>query len=504
MTDRETTPGDRRGSRLSARSRIVGWIVLTAALGLLALIVTVDSALHAGVARQANAQVEQELAEFDAFVSEGRDPRTGRAFVTVRDVFEVYLRRQEPDPSELLLARADAAAEVLSTSGALRNGTHRNGAADDGYDLAADHQVLARILAEPAGIAATPGGEIRWGHRRVDAGDGPDGTIALVVFTEPMAAEARDTTRLMIGVAAGSLVLIAAMAFVAAGRILRPLREVQRTAEAITQEDLSRRIPVTGRDDVAELAVQFNAMLDRLQEAFVGEQRFVDDAGRHLSGPIAALRARLTDLPEEPTMRRRELTGALKDLDRMARIVSDLLILATVERPDTKKLRRLEATSLAASLEGPIRDLGERRWVVSHHARGECEVDPDLISEAVLALARNAAQHTQPGGTIEVADAFVDDGDGRRALQFRVTDDGPGVRPDEAAQIFERFGRGESGARRGRAGLGLAMVRAVADAHGGYAAVESRPGHGATFSLTVPALAASPEPAPVDGEEVLA
>ena len=90
MTDRDISRGERRGSRLPARARIVGWIVLTAALGLLALIVTVHSALQAGVARQANAQVEQELAEFDAFVSEGRDPRTGRAFGDVRDVFDVY------------------------------------------------------------------------------------------------------------------------------------------------------------------------------------------------------------------------------------------------------------------------------------------------------------------------------------------------------------------------------------------------------------------------------
>lgn len=495
MTDRDISRGERRGSRLPARARIVGWIVLTAALGLLALIVTVHSALQAGVARQANAQVEQELAEFDAFVSEGRDPRTGRAFGDVRDVFDVYLRRQEPEPSELLLARADGSQDVLSTSGG-RQGS---------YDLAADHAVLSRVLAEAGGIAVTPAGEIRWGHRRVDAGDGPDGTIALVVFTEPMAAEAGATTRLMAGVSAGSLILIAAMAFVAAGQILRPLREVQRTAEAITQEDLARRIPITGRDDVAELAVQFNAMLDRLQEAFVGEQRFVDDAGRHLGEPIASLRRRLTDLPEDPERRNAELAATLQDLDRMARIVSDLLILATVERPDTLTLRRLDAMAFTQSLEDPMRELGDRRWIVRHDARGECEVDPGLLTEAVLALVRNAVQHTEPGGTIEVTDAFVETPDGTPSLQFRVTDDGPGVRPEEAEQIFERFGRGESGERRGRAGLGLAMVRAVADAHGGYAAVESRVGQGATFSLTVPAgaVGTSSAPRPVHREEVL-
>lgn len=469
-----------RGSRLPARLRILGWILGTVAIGLAALIVTVDSTLQASVAREANDQVQQEVEEFAKFAADGRDPQTAASFVGTGRLFEVYLSRQRPESTEVLLTRAADEPGLLEVRGSR--------VPSDGYDLAADREMLDRVLGETSGVAQTPVGEIRWGRQHVAPQTGPSGDIAVVVFLEPLAQDARETTRLMTWVGLGSLLLTTVIASVAAGQILRPVKEIRQAAEQISQEDLSRRIPVRGQDDVAELAVQFNAMLDRLQDAFVAEQRFVDDASHELRTPITIIRGHLELLPDDPDDRRATLHLVTQELDRMSRIVTDLLALAKSERPDFVQRRHgVDAAVLTLDIDAKAQALGERRWELGHIAEGRSWVDPQRLTQAVLQLAQNAVEHTGPASPIRLASHFTYD-DHRRYLVFSVSDQGPGVPPEDAERIFERFGRGGDGPRSGPgAGLGLSIVRAIADAHDGWVGVDSVPGQGATFHLGVPA-----------------
>ncbi len=504
------------GSRVSARWRIVGWIVLTAAVGLTGLILTVDRTMQAEVARRANAAVEQELAEFSQFAAQGRDPETAAPFASVNRLFEVYLSRQQPEGTELLVGRIGERGEWLEAHGVQVQ------AAESAVLEQHDAALLARILRERSGVTETEAGEIRWGSRQVGAGNKVEGTFGVVMFVGPMAQAASGTTRLLVGVGLGSLLLIAAMSYVVAGQIL-PVRDVRRAAAEISEVDLSRRIPVSGRDDVSEVAVQFNAMLDRLEEAFRSEQRFVDDAGHELRTPITVIRGHLELLGDDPEERRSTLALVTQELDRMSRIVSDLLSLAKAERPDFIQPRPgIDLAALTFELDAKVQALGDRRWGVAHVAEGTCDVDPERITQAVLQLAQNAVEHTRPGDRI-VLTTRVDpphpgrvaagggagprpgEADEREAmLVVAVTDEGPGVHPEDAPHLFERFARGTHGARsRSGAGLGLAIVRSIAEAHGGWAFLDSADGRGATFGVAVPARDYRAPGAPTEEEVAL-
>jgi two-component system, OmpR family, sensor kinase len=165
-------------------------------------------------------------------------------------------------------------------------------------------------------------------------------------FLEPQLAQVRESAR--IAILANLIVLGAAslLAYAATGRLLRPVRLVTETANTISETDLSRRIEVDGDDEISQLARTFNAMLDRLEEAFASQRRFFDDAGHELRTPITIVRGNLELLPDEPEARARVLTMVTAELDRMARMVKDLLTLAKSERPDFLTTERVELHAL--------------------------------------------------------------------------------------------------------------------------------------------------------------
>ena len=469
-------PLEALSSRVPARWRIVGWVLLPAVLGMGGLVLAVWNSLHTSNAHEANEDIVQEIQEFRAFVRDGRDPQTAQPFASPERMFQLYLERQNPASHELLVARVTAD-RYLEIHG------HDVPAAYD--DVLNDDRLMNRILDGPrSGIADTPAGQIRWGTQPVDTGAAHGPAFAVITFTQPLAVEVDRLTRLMVLAALAILLVIATMSWFVAGRILRPVRQVRLAAENITEQALTRRIPVTGNDDVADLAVQFNGMLDRLDRAFSTQQRFVDDAGHELRTPITVIRGHLELMSSDPDEQRATIELVTTELDRMSRIVTDLLSLAKAERPDF--VRPVPGTDLGAltlDIDAKVQALGDRRWVLTHVADGTAAVDPQRLTQAVLQLAANAVQHTHEGGTIRVGSEFITRDDGCRLVRFTVADDGPGVPADQVERIFERFARAQDTAA--GAGLGLAIVRAIATGHGGSVRVLSGPG--ATFHLDVPA-----------------
>lgn len=477
-----------RGSAVSARLRIIGWIMLTTLVGLVAVVVTVRSSLLADVARQANADVAEEANEFAEFVAIGRDPETARPFTSTERLLTVYLARQYPGDDEELVGYLPRSTEYL----ALGRGID----VDDRvpYDLAGQGRDLLRTLVDAeqtAGMTDTPAGEMRWGRVDItgEAGD-PGGALLIAEFTGSSRAAVDATIRLIALVALGGLLLTAGIAFVVAGRILAPLRAVRRAAAEITERDLTRRIDVDGRDDIAALAITFNKMLDRLEDAFAAQRRFVDDAGHELRTPITIIRGHLELMGDDPRERAATIALVGTELERMNRIVSDLLVLAKAERPDFLQPAPVDIAELTLEIDAKVQALAPRRWVLSHVADGIAWVDAQRVTQAVLQLAQNAVQHTGEGDEVRLASQFRGD-----RVVFSVIDTGPGVRADEVSVIFERFASGsapERDGQRGGAGLGLAIVRAIADGHGGSAFVDSVAGSGATFGIELPVVAGGP------------
>lgn len=294
---------------------------------------------------------------------------------------------------------------------------------------------------------------------------------------------------LIVGVLLGSTLALG-LALALSRRALKPLTRLTSTARDIAAtRDPSRRVPIPDtEDEVAELARTLDDMLQALEssraerEAALARQRqFVADASHELRTPLTSVLANLELLAEVLDGERGEAaSSALRSTQRMRRLVADLLLLA---RADAQREVPHAPTDLGRILVDAAAELGP---VAGDHVLS-IEANPasvdgaaDELHRLALNLIQNAFQHT-PAGTRVHASVTRDD----THVRLTVSDDGPGVSPELRAEIFDRFVRAE-GDRGGSVGLGLAIVRAVAQSHGGDVALESPPEGGARFVVTLP------------------
>ena len=480
----------RLGSRVPARWRIAGWILLTTALTLLAVLLTMKSLLLNGAQAQAHQDIRQELQEFRAFAAEGVDPTTADPFTSIERMLEIFLSRQSAAQGEVILGSVGQ--RILYTP------TGAAGPSATGHRLPDDETLLDSIRSGDAasGIAQTSAGEMQWVRLPIVSGE-DTGHLIVGFYMAPREQAVADNVLTIFFVSIGGLLVTAGIAWLVAGQILTPVREVRRVAEEISESDLTARVPVRGNDDISALAVTFNTMLDRLESAYRTQRAFVDDASHELRTPITVIRGQLELMEDNAADRTRTLALVDGELARMGRIVSDLLLLAKVDRPGFVQPRSTDAAALLLDIEAKAQVLGPRGWPILEIAEGPISVDAQRITQAVLQLATNACQYSPAGSTVSLGSRFEDDG-AARCFTIWVSDRGSGVDEQEAARIFGRFHRGQAsdaahGARTG-AGLGLAIVRGIAEAHHGTVWVRSSPGDGATFGLTLPAPARPCDP----------
>jgi signal transduction histidine kinase len=307
------------------------------------------------------------------------------------------------------------------------------------------------------------------------------GVFVVSFFRELEANVVDDATIATAGVGLAVLLIGSLLAWRVAESVLRPVRTVTQTARSITDTDFGRRIDVRGNDEVAELAAAFNATLDRLESAFVTQRRFLNDAGHELKTPLTIVTGHLELLGEEPAEREATLALVLDELDRMSRIVNDLLLLAKAEAPDFLHLETVDVGVLTDEVQTKAAALAPRRWTVDARGRGLVVADRQRLTQALMQLAENAAKQTEEDDEIAVG-SRVEDGE----VRFWVRDEGPGIPAADQARVFTRFSRG-AGTHRGEgSGLGLSIVQAIAQAHRGRVELASSEGEGATFTLVLP------------------
>jgi signal transduction histidine kinase len=238
---------------------------------------------------------------------------------------------------------------------------------------------------------------------------------------------------------------------------------------------------VTGHDDITQLTTTVNTMLDRLQWTFDTQQRFLDDAGHELRTPLTIVRGHLDVLdvrdPEEVAATR---DLAIDELDRMARLVGDLILLAQSRRPDFVRLQPVDLERLLRDALDKAQALAERRWLLDAVLPVVVAADAQRLTQALLQLADNAVKHTGPADAIAFGARESAEG-----IVLWVRDTGPGVSEADAERIFERFQRAWPSRGTEGSGLGLSIVSGIAAAHGGRATlIHSWPG--ATFALILP------------------
>jgi len=422
------------------------------------------------IEEQVVAEVDQELAELAKLQADGLNPDTGEPFESVGVMLDTFLARNVPDENEILVSWYDERPKNALPSDAF--------VGTDAFRTAAGPLVAdggsTRIDVPDHGRALITAQAVRNSRE--------EGALIVVTYLDEARGELRDTIRTYAIVALLSLLLVTAAAAWLSGRLLAPLRALRETAEDISGTDLSRRLPVTGHDDITALTRTFNGMLDRLESAIVGQREFLDDAGHELRTPLTVLRGHLelldTGTPEEVAETKELL---LDEVDRMSRLVGDLILLAKSARPDFLRLQPVDLAGLTVDVLAKARGLGDRDWVLDGTAEVTIRADEQRLTQALLQLADNAVKHTGPGDTVAVGSSY----DGDRARLW-VRDTGPGVPPEQRGLIFERFGRaavlpGDEGF-----GLGLSIVSAIAGAHDGSVGVEDAAPRGARFVVTLP------------------
>ena len=297
------------------------------------------------------------------------------------------------------------------------------------------------------------------------------------------------TEVLRVGSIAFAMVVIAAalVSWVLVRRVLRPLHEVTAAARRLSAESLDARIGLTGpRDEVAELAATFDAMLDRLQAAFDAQRRFVANASHELRTPLAVLRTEvdvtLAD-PEADVAELRRMAEVIREATRRAEhLVAGLLLLARTEAADavpTEPVDLAETVPIALDAvraEARDRSLKIRTDLASAGVAG----DAALLGRIAGNLVENGVRHNVDGGWLTLRTGVED---GHAVLV--VASSGPVVSPETVAELFEPFRRGVGRTGTGT-GLGLSIVRAVAHAHGGRASAEPVEGGGLAVTVALP------------------
>ncbi|HEY6222574.1 MAG TPA: ATP-binding protein [Gemmatimonadales bacterium] len=351
--------------------------------------------------------------------------------------------------------------------------------------LAPEGQRL-RYIVRPLGPEVTQGGAVLVGVRPETAELGLEQTFSTFLLILPFG--------VLAAYAIGSLV---------ARRALRPVDQITNEVREITDgTSLHRRLPSSMvKDELGRLADTLNQMIGRLERSFAALRRFTADASHELKTPLTVLKAAVERALTTPNLPAESLTALEESMDEINRMTELVDALLTLARADEGLVRLhqepvdLRALILETEETGEL--LAEPAGI---EVSADAPVDPVIvpvdgsrIRQLVMNLLTNAVKYTPAGGRVRL---WLERDDGR--VRFGVSDTGIGIAPGDLPHIFDRFWRADSartrtGERPG-VGLGLAICKWIAEAHGGTIEVQSRPGRGTTFSVTLPVSSAPPQP----------
>jgi two-component system OmpR family sensor kinase len=324
--------------------------------------------------------------------------------------------------------------------------------------------------------------------------------VGILQVAVPMREVEQTMHLLMLSLAvAGGIVLVAGVRGGAwlADLALSPVAEIAHTARQIVHaEDLAQRVPTPpAEDELGELSSTINEMLERLERLFMAQRRFVADVSHELRTPLTAMRGNLELLrrtaARDPQLLDESLRAMEMEMNRLVRLSGDLLLLAQAEAGLTLRHEPVVLDELVLEVVRELRPLANGVTLIPEIAEQvEIQGDRDRLKQALINVVVNALQHTPAGGHVRVAlDRY-----GEQA-QFRISDTGSGIEPEDLKKVFERFYRADRSRTRsgsGGAGLGLAIVKWIIEGHGGTVEVRSVVNQGSTFILSLPIVTPKP------------
>ncbi|HXY17195.1 MAG TPA: HAMP domain-containing sensor histidine kinase [Gaiellaceae bacterium] len=469
--------------RLSLRTRLVLGVIVLAALGLAIADVVTYTSLRSFLLQRTDVSLDAAHVGVEhALFQQGPGPPQGDAltaaapgdYIEVRTLSgKVVAKGAVPQFQQQSIPAPPSLPAKIAIPGVANSGRDRTRYFTVG-SVDGDDRYRVRASIEPSAqnyvlIIATPLEEV-------------DNTLSRLVLIELL-------------VTGGVLAALAGLGLWVVRLGLRPLSAIESTASAIAAGDLSRRVErAEQRTEVGRLGLALNAMLGQIETAFKAREaserrlrRFVADASHELRTPLAAIRA-YAELFTRGADRRpedlaRSMGGITRESERMSVLVEDLLLLARLDEG-----RPLEREPVA--LGELVGEAVETARAVDPDRPIELSVEPltvlgdrDRLRQIVDNLLGNARAHTPASAPVKVSVARRDG-----SAVVEVADSGPGLAPDELERVFERFYRADESRSRtsGGVGLGLSIVAAVAQAHGGSVSAESEPGSGAVFRIELP------------------
>ena len=453
------------------RARLTLWIaaiLIVAVAGSFAVI-------YRGSDRQLRSQLDQDLATqvgaFEAALPRREERKELQAIVTR------YVNHQPFRTSSQLVFARLAGGDVVTNEPAL----------------------IAVARAAPPGYSTVNSaqfGQLRLFVRRT-TGTGKNVTLVGVGGSLAPVERAHESVARTFLVAGLFALLAAALAgYVLASRVSSPVRRMARTATEVNAGDISHRMGETSASEEIELlADSFDRMLDRLDDAFARQRSFVSDASHELRTPLTVVRGQLEVLARQPDVSRDDVRRVTRlvsaEIERMERLVDDLLLLAKTEEGSPLDRRPIELRDYVHDVFDALSLTADRRFELGDVSDVTIEADPDRLAQVIHNLSQNAVVHTSSGGLVRLSAAA-----NGRYVRFAVEDDGPGIPEEERNRIFDRFHRTDYSRARtsGGSGLGLAIARALVQAHGGRIRACESPEGGARVEFDIPRME-DPSPA---------
>lgn len=289
---------------------------------------------------------------------------------------------------------------------------------------------------------------------------------------------------------AGSVLILVLVSYIVAGRILKPIGEINSLAREINERSLDRRIPLgRSRDELYELSEALNGMFDRLLYSFERQKQFVANASHELKTPIATLRLFFEEAvhwPELPESHRQMMANQSQVLLRMNRLVKALLDLSALDLERTVTAEEIDINALLQDIARELSPLLVAKRISLHNRLPNhlcISADEGKMRRMLINLLDNAIKYNWAGGEIRVEGI-----EGRDEVSLSFFNTGPGVPADELERVFEQFHRIEKSRSQqyGGAGLGLSLVRQIVIMHGGKVAMESEHGAWARVNIVLP------------------